>query len=375
MRSKLSASPLVWPALALVGLLAVNVVLTPSFLTIRMQDGHLFGSLIDILRNGAPTLLIALGMTLVIASRGIDLSVGAVVAISGALACAHIAASPDPAGTGTVITAMSIALGVAVALGLWNGMLVSVFGVQPIIATLVLMTAGRGIALLITDGQIVTVTSAPFKVLGAGYALGLPVAILVSLSVFAVVGLLTRCTALGMLLESVGINPEASRLAGVRHRSIVFAVYVFCALCAGVAGLMIASNISAADANNAGLWIEMDAILAVVIGGTSLLGGRFSLTGTILGALIIQTLTTTVYTAGITPETTLVFKALVVIAVCLLQAPKFRALLSLRGPRRTPRRTTPAPDTSSTSDVPAVPVPGPPAGAPDSAMATKASSR
>jgi simple sugar transport system permease protein len=195
------------------------------------------------------------------------------------------------------------------------------------------MTAGRGLALLITDGQIVTITSAPFKILGSGFVFGLPVAILVSLSVFALVGLLTRRTALGMLLESVGINPEASRLAGVRYRTIVFAVYVFCALCAGIAGLMIASNISAADANNAGLWIEMDAILAVVIGGTSLLGGRFSLTGTILGALIIQTLTTTVYTAGITPETTLVFKALVVIAVCLLQAPKFRALVSRRRKR------------------------------------------
>ena len=352
MRSKLLASPLLWPALALIALLVVNVILTPSFLTLRMQDGHLFGSLIDILRNGAPTMLIALGMTLVIASRGIDLSVGAVVAISGALACAHIAASTDPSSPGTVITAMGIALGVAVGLGLWNGVLVSVCGVQPIIATLVLMTAGRGIALLITDGQIVTVTSAPFKVLGAGYAFGLPVAILVSLSVFVGVALLTRCTALGMLLESVGVNPEASRLAGVRHRSIVFAVYVFCALCAGVAGLMIASNISAADANNAGLWIEMDAILAVVIGGTSLLGGRFSLTGTILGALIIQTLTTTVYTAGITPETTLVFTALVGVIVCLLQAPTFRALLSQR---RSPRTPPPADPPGTSSHLPSIP--------------------
>jgi len=341
MTKRLAASPLLWPALALLVLLAVNVVVTPSFLSIRVQDGHLFGSLIDILRNGAPTMLVALGMTLVIASRGIDLSVGAVVAISGALACAHIAGSADPGNPGTVITAMGLALGAAVALGLWNGMLVSVLGIQPIIATLVLMTAGRGIALLVTEGQIVTITSAPFKTLGAGFAFGLPVAILVSLSVFALVGLLTRRTALGMLLESVGINPEASRLAGVRYRTIVFAVYVFCALCSGVAGLMIASNISAADANNAGLWIEMDAILAVVIGGTSLLGGRFSLTGTILGALIIQTLTTTVYTAGITPETTLVFKALVVIAVCLLQAPKFRALSRTRRSRRAPGRPTP----------------------------------
>lgn len=363
MKRRLLASPLLWPTVALIVLLLINVVITPSFLTIRVQDGHLFGSLIDILRNGAPTMLIALGMTLVIASRGIDLSVGAVVAISGALGCAHIASSADPASPGTVITAMSIALGVAVALGLWNGVLVSVFGVQPIIATLVLMTAGRGIALLITDGQIVTVTSPAFKVLGAGYAFGLPVAVLVSLSVFVVVGLLTRYTALGMLLESVGINPEASRLAGVRYRSIVFAVYVFSALCAGIAGLMIASNISAADANNAGLWIEMDAILAVVIGGTSLLGGRFSLTGTILGALIIQTLTTTVYTAGITPETTLVFKALVVVAVCLLQAPKFRALLSGRRP----------PDALSAPAPAAGPAPeqAPTSGAPNTAMVTR----
>jgi galactofuranose transport system permease protein len=327
---RLTASPLVWPVLALVALLGLNVVLTPAFLTIRVEDGHLYGSLIDILRNGAPTMLVALGMTLVIASRGIDLSVGAVVAISGALACAHIASAPDGASAATVATAIILALGAAVVLGLWNGMLVSIFGIQPIIATLVLMTAGRGVALLITEGQIVTVTSAPFKVVGAGYALGLPVAILVSLAVFAVVGLITRRSALGMLLESIGVNPEASRLAGVRYRTIVFAVYVFSALCAGVAGLMIASNISAADANNAGLWIEMDAILAVVIGGTSLLGGRFSLTGTILGALIIQTLTTTVYTAGITPETTLVFKAVVVIAVCLMQAPRFRQLLRRR---------------------------------------------
>ncbi|MDX1890709.1 ABC transporter permease [Mycolicibacterium sp. 050158] len=362
LRTRLGASPLIWPALALVALLIVNVVVTPSFLSIRVKDGHLFGSLIDILRNGAPTMLVALGMTVVIASRGIDLSVGAVVAVSGALACAHIAGSVDPAGVGTVVTAMGIALGAAVGLGLWNGMLVSVFGVAPIIATLVLMTAGRGIALLITDGQIVTVTSAPFKVLGAGFVFGLPVAILVSLTVFALVGLLTRRTALGMLLESVGINPEASRLAGVRHRTIVFTVYVFCALCAGIAGLMIASNISAADANNAGLWIEMDAILAVVIGGTSLLGGRFSLTGTILGALIIQTLTTTVYTAGITPETTLVFKALVVIAVCLLQAPKFRALrLRRRSRNDPPGRGLPAPDA-----VAAAPIAVPP-----SAMAGK----
>ncbi|CDO07119.1 ABC transporter permease [Mycolicibacterium cosmeticum] len=338
MIKKFVAHQLFWPLSALVALLAVNTALSPGFLSIRIQNGHLYGSLIDILRNGAPILLVALGMTLVIASRGIDLSVGAVVAIAGAVACAHIAASTTPDSPGTVLSAMAVAVLVACVLGLWNATLVALLGIQPIIATLVLMTAGRGIALFVTEGQIVTVTSAPFKVLGAGYLFGLPVAILVSLAIFVVIGLLTRRTALGMLLEAVGINPEASRLAGVRSRTIVFAVYVFCALCAGIAGLMIASNISAADANNAGLWIEMDAILAVVIGGTSLLGGRYSLTGTLIGALIIQALTTTVYTLGIRPEVTLVFKSLVVVAVCLLQSARFRALFTRRR-----RRAAPAP--------------------------------
>jgi galactofuranose transport system permease protein len=311
---------LLWPLLALVALLVLNLVFTPSFFSLRLQDGHLFGSIVDILRNGAPTLLIALGMTLVIATRGIDLSVGAVAAIAGAFACTYIAS------TGDAVTAMVLALGLCLVLGLWNGFLVSVLGIQPIIATLVLMTAGRGVAMLITEGQIVTVNNDVFAKVGAGFVV-LPVAILISLAVLAVVALLTRRTALGMLIEAVGVNPEASRLAGVRSRTIIWTVYVFSALCAGVAGLMIASNVNAADANNAGLWIEMDAILAVVIGGTSLAGGRYSLTGTLIGALVIQTLTTTVYTIGVPPETTLVFKAAVVIAVCLLQAPRLTGAL------------------------------------------------
>ena len=139
-----------------------------------------------------------------------------------------------------------------------------------------------------------------------------------------------------MLIEAVGINPEASRLAGVRSRTIIWTVYVFAALCAGIAGLMIAGNTSAADANNAGLWIELDAILAVVIGGTSLAGGRFSLTGTLVGALLIQTLATTIPNIGIPAQTNYLFKAVVVIVVCLVQSPKARAALRVRRRRRLP---------------------------------------
>jgi ribose/xylose/arabinose/galactoside ABC-type transport system permease subunit len=328
---------LMWPLLALVALLVVNVVATPSFFSIRMQDGHLYGSLIDILRNGAPVLLVALGMTLVIATRGIDLSVGAIAAIAGAVACTSIAGSSQESATGTAIVAMSMALAVCVLLGLWNGFLVSVLGIQPIIATLVLMTAGRGLAMLITDGQITTVNNPAFRRLGAGFVATLPVAIIVALAVLGITAVLTRRTALGMLIEAVGINPEAARLAGVRSRTIIWTVYVFAAFCAGIAGLMIASNTSAADANNAGLFIELDAILAVVIGGTSLAGGRFSLTGTLVGAMFIQTLATTIPTIGIPAETNYLFKAVAVIVVCLLQSPQARAALSVtRRPAATP---------------------------------------
>jgi ribose/xylose/arabinose/galactoside ABC-type transport system permease subunit len=350
---RLRGSRVVWPVLALLALLLANVVSNPGFVSVRMQDGHLYGSLIDILKNGAPTLLIALGMTLVIATRGIDLSVGAVVAISGAVTCSWIAGAPDPTGAGAALTGMGIALVLCLVLGLWNGFLVSVLGIQPIIATLVLMTAGRGIAMLITDGQIITVRNGPFRTVGAGFLL-LPVSILIAVGVLLAVALVTRRTALGLLIESVGINPEASRLAGVRARTIIWTVYVFAALCAGIAGLMISSNVSAADANNAGLWIEMDAILAVVIGGTSLAGGRYSLAGTLVGALIIQTLTTTVYSMGVAPEITLVFKALVVVAVCLLQSPKARAAVRRRRtPVRSAAATSPVGGAPAEAQVPA----------------------
>jgi simple sugar transport system permease protein len=323
-------SRIFWPVVALLALVVANTLKTSTFLNVRVQDGHLFGALVDIARNSSPLLLVALGMTLVIATRGIDLSVGAVVAISGAVACAFIAGSPDPTSVVTVLTAVGVAVGLSLVLGVWNGFLVAVVGIQPIIATLVLMTAGRGIAMLITGGQITTVNSPPFKKIGSGFWLGVPVAVIIAGLLFVAVAVLTRRTALGMLIESVGINPAASRLAGVQSRTLIWTVYAFAAMFAGVAGLMISSNVMAADANNAGLFIELDAILAVVIGGTSLSGGKFSLSGTLVGVLVIQTLTLTVTILGVPPSVTPLFKAIVVIAVCLLQSPVVRAKLAAR---------------------------------------------
>ncbi|GLX17064.1 MULTISPECIES: ABC transporter permease [Streptomyces] len=321
---------LLWPALVLFALLLGNLAFHHDFLSVRVRDGHLYGSPVDILRFGAPLVLVALGMTLVIATRGIDLSVGSTVAIAGALACGHLSTAARPGSVATTLTAVALALGVALVLGLANGLLVSGLRVQPIVATLILMVAGRGVAQLITDGQIITVTSAPYKMIGGGYWLLLPFAVLLAAALVALTAFVTRRSALGMLIESVGGNPTASRLVGIRAGGLLVLVYVFSALCAAVAGLMISSNVSSADGNNAGLWIELDAILAVVVGGTALTGGRFSLGGTVLGALIIQTLSTTVYTLGVPPETTLVFKAFVVVIVCLVQSPVFRARVMRR---------------------------------------------
>ncbi|MNM66966.1 Inner membrane ABC transporter permease protein YtfT [compost metagenome] len=331
---------LVWPLLVLALLLLFNLIYSPDFFSIKMRDGHLYGSLIDILNFGSPLILVAIGMTLVIATGGIDLSVGSVVAIAGAMACLQISRATDQNSLIPVLSAVGLALVLCAVLGLWNGFLVSRVGIQPIIATLVLMVAGRGIAQLITNGQIITVQSSKYQYLGAGFWLSLPFSIFVVAAVFAVASLLTRKTALGLFIEAVGCKPTASRLAGVRSRTVTLAVYSFCGLCAGMAGLLLSSNVSSADGNNAGQWYELDAILAVVVGGTSLNGGRFHLAGTLVGALIIQTLTTTIYMVGVPPEITLVVKAVVVLAVCLIQSDQFRAALS--GNRKKPGTPTAA---------------------------------
>ncbi len=316
---------LFWPVVALLALITVNTIARPQFIKVTIQDGQLYGAPIDILRNCAPLMLVALGMTIVIATRGIDLSVGAVMAVAGAVALTIIDGSPDPNNLGTVAIAMGTALLVALALGTFNGLLVARLGIQPIVATLVLMLAGRGLALLITGGFITTVNSDPFSYIATGYFLGIPVAFIIAVVAIALIALVERRTALGMLTEAVGINPEASRLAGVRSRGIIFSAYMLSGLLAGVAGLIYSANIRAADANAAGLFIELYAILAVVLGGTSLQGGKFSIAGTVIGVLIIETLDSTILFLGVPSAQSPVFFALVVVVVVIVQSPRLRS--------------------------------------------------
>jgi len=334
MMRRLLAHRMFWPLLTLVLLLALNAAFNPGFLQLRWRDGHLYGNLIDILNRAAPLVLVSLGMTMVIATRGIDISVGAVVAISAAIAALMVGGQlVIHDGVQTVTSrfpmplALAAALGVALLCGLWNGLLVAGLGLQPIIATLILMVAGRGIAQLITGGQIITVYYPPYFFLGNGHLLGLPFSVFVAAAVALALHLALTRTALGLFVQAIGINPAAARMAGVPQKLITVGVYAFCGLCAGVAGLLVSSNVKSADGNNAGQLMELDAILAVTLGGTLLNGGRFSLAGSVLGALIIQTLTSTIYSIGVPPEVNLVVKAGVVFAVMLLQSAEFRQAL------------------------------------------------
>jgi galactofuranose transport system permease protein len=305
--------------LAFLAILLADRLVSPQFFDIRLQDGRLFGSLVDVFNRGAPVALLSLGMVLVIATRGIDLSVGAVMAIAGAVAASLV-------DSHSVAMALGAALGVGVLCGLWNGFLVAVLRIQPIVATLILMVAGRGIAQLITEGRIVTFTSPQLAWFGNGSILGIPAPVAITLGMLVLTLLLVRGSALGVLIEATGANARASELAGIGTSAVTIAAYVWCGLCSSVAGVIAAADILGADANNAGLWLELDAILAVVIGGTSLFGGRFSVILAVLGALTIQAMNTGILLSGYRPELNLVVKAVVVIAVLLLQSPRLAGL-------------------------------------------------
>lgn len=309
----------IFPLLALILVLLGNRLISPSFFSLRMVDGRLIGSLIDILNRGAPTVLLATGMTLVIATRGIDLSVGAVIAICGAFAAVLISTTGLPP-----LLVILLSIGAGVLCGLWNGILVAYFNIQPIVATLILMVVGRGIAQLITQGQITTFNNDSLEYVGTGLLFGFPFPIFLSLIVSLLVWLLVRRTAIGMLIESVGANDRASFYAGIDAAKIKLLVYIVSGICAALAGLIITADIKGADANNAGLWKELDAVLAVVIGGTALTGGRFFLLSSVIGAWIIQSIQTGIYVSGLPPTFNLIVQAVVILTILFFQSEEFR---------------------------------------------------
>lgn len=329
---ELVRKPFFWGIVAIVALLALNVLKDPGYLalTINPNNGNLVGNLIDILRQAAPIMMIAIGMSLVIATAGIDLSVGSLMAVSGAVSMEFLSNVGDSSSVGVALAAVGLSLLVAGILGAVNGVLVAYVGLQPFIATLVLMLAGRGIAKVITGGQNTAASNDPYRWIANGYVIGIPVVFILALAIVIGVGWIVRRSALGLMIEAIGINPKASRMAGIKPKGLLLTAYILSGVLAGVAGIMSVGSVMTVDISRTGYQLELDAILAVVIGGASLMGGKFSLSGAFVGALLIATLDKTVLFLGVSSSATPAFKAIVIIVICLLQSERVRAWFQRR---------------------------------------------
>ncbi len=325
---KFTQSSLALPLVALAVLLLFNALFVDDFFKIEVMDnGNLYGRPIDILYRASSLIILALGMTFVIATGGIDISVGAVVAISSATCCVLLGGDISGVPEHPFFIAIIASLCVGVIAGIWNGTLVAKFKIQAMVATLILMTAGRGIAQLMTDGQIITVYYKPFAYIGGNIpGVMLPTAMIIAIAMICLVLFINKRTSVGLMIQSVGINANAARYAGIKVTAVLFAVYIFSGFCAGTAGLIEGSLIRAADANNAGLNMEMDAILAVTLGGTLMIGGRYYIGGTIIGAITIQTLTTTMYAIGVSSDRLPAVKAVVILLIIVFQSEKFKEM-------------------------------------------------
>jgi ribose/xylose/arabinose/galactoside ABC-type transport system permease subunit len=297
---------------ALAALIALNIAITPNFLNVQT---------LAVNASQVSTIaIVALGMTLVIASGGIDLSVGAVMAVAGALA-PIIFLSPWGRANPDLGLAASIALplGAAALCGLFNGALISLLGVQPIIATLIFFISGRGIAQVLTNGNLQTFSNPSFTWLGTGRVLGLPVQGWIALALTVVIAWAVRRTIYGRYLLAVGGNERAAALAGVPVRPVKITTYVIAATLAGLAGLIVVAINSASDAARIGQLMELDAIAASVVGGAALSGGRAPVLGTLLGAVFIQLMGYTLVANGIPDEATLIVTAAIIVAAVWLQ--------------------------------------------------------
>ena len=292
---------------ALVLLLALNSVFTPNFFD--------FNNFRNILLQVSPTVLVAVGMTLVISTGGIDLSVGSVMAIASAVAATSLDYGAGPA--------VLLALAAATAVGAFNGALISGFRIQPIIVTLALLISGRGVAQVLSHGgQLIPFSNASFEYLGTGVLLGVPVQVIVMAAVVGLAIFAMRAMPFGRYVVAVGGNEAAARLAGIRVHRTKITVYALSGLLAGLAGLIETARLGASDAQKVGLNIELDAIAATVVGGTPLTGGRATVIGTVIGALIMQVITVSMIMRDVKPAWALVVKAAIIIIAVYIQRPK-----------------------------------------------------
>jgi galactofuranose transport system permease protein len=298
---------------ALILLSIYNAFFTTNFLT--------WATLRVNLTQVSTIVLVAIGMTMVIATGGIDLSVGSLMAISGALAPLIFLSDRGPLESDWIAVPLAIAIPILVtgALGLFNGTLVTRFGIQPIVATLVLFLGGRGIAKALLDGQLREFRVPNFDYIGTGRPLGIPVQVIVMLLLVALTSWVMRSTAFGRYVLAAGGNEAAARLAGVPVNRTRLVVYGITGMLSGLAGLIVISLNSSTDPNLVGLNMELDAIAAAAVGGTVLTGGRATIVGTLIGAILVHQLRYTLISHGIADGTTRIVTAAAILAALLLQ--------------------------------------------------------
>lgn len=325
------------PIAALLLLAVFNLIADPSFFKITLgynSDGNpvLSGYLMTILDYGSELAILAIGMTLVTAaSGGQDISVGATIAIAGSVILRVLCGTNSRPDTlqAPIIVAFLVACVAAMLCGAFNGALVAFFKIQPMVATLILFTAGRSIAAWINNNELPIVSDPSFAVFG-GFIPGIPIPTPVFIAVICmiVIALVLKFTTLGLYTQTVGINESSARLNGLNPEFIKFLSFVILGLCVAVAALIKVSRLSSINYSVIAKDIEMDAILAVALGGNSLSGGKFDIKASILGAYVIQFLTTTLYKFKVSSDALSAYKAVVVIALVVFSAPVVRAYMS-----------------------------------------------
>ena len=335
------------PLLALVLLAVVNLVNDPSFFEIKdvtNNAGYIVksGALITILDYGSELAILAIGMTLVTAaSGGQDLSVGATIAIAGSAMLRVLCGGNSRPDTiqAPIIVAFIVACIVGMLCGAFNGMLVSIFKIQPMIATLILFTAGRSIAAWINNNELPIVPDPKFAYFG-GFIPGIPIPTTVFIAAICIIiiALVLKFTNLGLYTQAVGINESSSRLNGINPTFIKFLSFVILGLCVAVAALIKVSRLSTINYSVIAKDIEMDAILAVALGGNALSGGKFNIWASILGAYVIQFLTTTLYKFNVPSDALAAYKAIVVIILVVFSAPKAREYMEMFVKKLNPAR-------------------------------------
>ncbi len=284
-------------------LVAVNAAISPSFLSER----NLRLQVVQVV----PVVIVALGMALVIGTRGIDISVGSVMAIAAATMPLFLGYGPIPA-----VIAGLIAGGL---IGLINGSLIAFVGIQPIVATLGMLVAGRGIALVIAGGRLTEIFDPTLASLGTATFAGFPVQVLIVIGLAVLMAVIVNRTTFGRYLLATGGNPVASALSGVPAKRTLVTVYVLCAVLASIAGVLATARIGAADPSFLGNLIELSAITAVVVGGTPLTGGKVRIAGTVAGALLLQLITATLIRNNLSDSTSRMVAALIILAAVYLQ--------------------------------------------------------